>query len=112
SGTRLNVKPKFHHVAVVHNVIFAFHADFAGSFSVVHGTGGNKILKGNHFGFNESTLEVGVNHTGSFWGSVTFADGPGAGLFRASGQVSLQAKSLETNAGQLIQAGFILTVHF
>ena len=37
----LNVEPKLHHVAVLHYVLFAFHAYLAGGLGVVHASRGH-----------------------------------------------------------------------
>src|SRR5699024_7042372 len=77
-----------------------------------HGASGVEVFEGNNLSLDEALFKVGVNHTGGLRGSRALADGPGAGLLWASGQVGLQAEGLETSSRQGLKTRFGLPNRF
>jgi hypothetical protein len=82
-AARLYVKSKLHHVAILHDVVFTFHANLALSFGFCHGAGGNKIIERNYFGFDKPALKIGMDNAGCLWSTPTLLYGPGPSLLGA-----------------------------
>ncbi len=77
-------------VAVLENVLFAFEAILAG----FAGGGGaaqpSEVLITDHFGFDKTLFEIGMDDTGGLRGFPAFLDRPSADLFFTGGEVGLQ----------------------
>ena len=57
-------EPEFHDVAVLYDVVLAFHADLAGGLRGGHGTGREKVVIGDDLSLDETPLEVGMDDAG------------------------------------------------
>ena len=98
-----HVEAELHHVAVGHDVVLALDADLAGRLGGGHGSGGDEVVEGDDLGLDEALLEVGVNDAGRLGRGVALVNRPRAGLFRARGEVGLQAQGVEAGARQRVQ---------
>src|SRR5699024_10246994 len=96
------VKPELHHVAVAHDVVFAFHAHPAGRLRRVHGAGCHQFVKRNDLGFDETALEVGMDDAGSLGGRRSLGNRPCPCCLRTGRQGGLKPKRVETGTGQSI----------
>src|SRR5688572_24517811 len=81
----LDVKPEFDDVVWLHNVCFAFGADFAAGFGGLFGTGGDKVGVVYDLGGYKTALKVAVDHAGGLGRGATFFDRPGAHFVFARG---------------------------
>ena len=79
-------------VPVGEHVLLAFEAKLAGITRFLHGAGCDQVFVRDHFGFDESLLEVGVNDSRSLRGGHSLAEGPGPGFFFPGGQKTGQAE--------------------
>ena len=82
----LHIKPEHYHIAVLHDVFFAFHADEAFFSGGGLGFVFKKVFPVDDFGFDEAPLEVGVDLAGSLGSFGSPGDGPGAGFFLTGGE--------------------------
>src|SRR3972149_12128955 len=73
---RLHVKSEVHHIAILHHILLAFHTHLAGIFRALLALVFHEIVEGNHFGTNETALEVVVDHARRLGGGIAFVDGP------------------------------------
>src|SRR4051794_28211854 len=58
----LHVEAELHHVAVLHDVVLALHADLARGLGGVHRTGRHEVVVGDDLSLDEALLEVRVDH--------------------------------------------------
>src|SRR5690606_33460227 len=61
---RLYGETKFHHVAVLHDVVLALHACLAARTRLGGRAGFNEVVKRSDLGLDETLLEVGVDDAG------------------------------------------------
>src|SRR5699024_7712205 len=102
----LDVKAKFHDIAVLHQVVLTFKANLPFCLSFGHRTGVKQVCERYDLGANEASLEVSVNDPGSFWSGIALIDSPSARFFWPCGQVRLQAQRFKTNSIKLVHTGF------
>ena len=95
---KLHVEAEFDNIAFLHDVVFAFHADFAGGAAVVDGAVFHEVVVGDDFGLNEAFFEVTVNNASGLGCGISLVNGPGANFFFAGGEVGLQPQGAEAGA--------------
>lgn len=86
----LDVEFEFYHIAVLHDVGFAFGTELAGGFDGLFGAELFEIIEITNTGCDEAALEVGMDGAGGFGGGGTLLDGPGAAFFLAGGEERLE----------------------
>src|SRR5206468_7653934 len=99
-GVRLDVELEMDYVAVLDQVVFAFHAVEAffaggGDRAALH-----QVVKCDGFGFDEAALEIGMNNPGGFRSGGPGADRPGTGFFVVEGEKGAQAQQMIGAANQ------------
>src|SRR3569833_363906 len=102
-----SVEAEEHDVAVLDDVVLALVAGLAVFLGCDFAAEGDVVVVGDGLGTDETAFKIGVEHSGSLRGPGALADGPGARLFRAGGEICLQAKQLVGFADQSIQAGLM-----
>ena len=102
----LYIKSKFYYISVLHDVGFAFGAEFAGGFDGLFGAELFQIVIITDLSGDEDTLEIGVDGAGGFWGSGAFFDSPGTAFFLAGGQEGLKPKCLVGGFNELAEGVF------
>src|SRR4051794_21233743 len=78
-----DVEAELHHVAVLHDVVLALHADLAELLGLEHGAGCHEVVEGDDLRLDEAALEVGVDHARGLGGGGALGDRPGTGLLGA-----------------------------
>src|SRR4030088_2258289 len=78
--------PNVHHVAVLHDVVFAFEAQGALGAGVGFGAGFEKLIPADGFGANEMMFQIGMNGAGALLGAGVGGYLPGAALVFAGGE--------------------------
>src|SRR5689334_11975499 len=63
-----DVEAELDYVAVLHDVVLAFHADLADGAGLDQGAGLDEVGVGDDLGLDEAALEVGVDDAGGFGG--------------------------------------------
>ena len=58
--------PDMHHVAILHDVVFAFQAQRAFAAGVGFGTSFQQLVPANSFGANEMLFQIGMNRARGF----------------------------------------------
>ena len=96
------------HVAVLHDVLFAFHAGLALGLRFRDRTSLDEVSKRNDLALDEAALEVCVDRASSLRRRGTLRDGPRAGFFGACGEVGLKAECVEAYASKLRNAALFL----
>lgn len=94
------------HIAVLDNIVFAFHpiaAAFAGDGK---GTQPDEIVETDGFRFDESLFEVGMNYPGGFGGVVAGVDGPSPDLLVVMGEEGSQSQQPVGGMDQGVDARF------
>ena len=66
------------HIAIFHLIGFAFDTHFSGLFGGLFAIKRHKIIIGNGFGANKSTLKITMNYTSGLRGQRALRDGPSA----------------------------------
>src|SRR3546814_9431802 len=89
------VEAELHDVAVLHDVVLALEPRLALRASLGHRAERDEVVEGDDLGLDEALLEVGVDDPGRLRGLPALADRPRAHLFRALGQVGLEAEGVE-----------------
>ena len=100
----LNLKKRMS--AVFDDVFFAFGAEEAFFFDGLFGAQGEEVIGGVAVGFDEAFFEVGVDHAGGAWGFGAAADGPGADLLDAGGEVGDQVEEAVGGVDEAVEAWF------
>ena len=77
----------------MHDVGFAFSAEFAGGFDGLLGAVLFEVIIVCDLGGDKTAFEIGMNGAGGFGGGGAFLDGPGATFFFASSEERLETKS-------------------
>src|SRR5208282_5353751 len=85
-GTRSAGMPDVHHVAILHDVVFAFEAERAFGAGVGFGAGFEQLIPADGFGADEMFFEVGVDGPGSLLRAAVGGDGPSAALIFSGGE--------------------------
>src|SRR5690606_18734886 len=85
SATRTcsHVEPELDHIAVVHDVLLALHADLACRAGIGHGAGSHEVVVGHDLGLDEATLEVRVDDARRLRRRRALRDRPRARFLRA-----------------------------
>ena len=86
----LDVEFEFYHIAVLHDVGFAFGTELAGGFDGLFGAELFEIIEITNTGCDEAALEVGMDGAGGFGGGGAFFNGPGTTFFFACSEKRLQ----------------------
>ncbi|MBG9885235.1 hypothetical protein ABE10_01255, partial [Bacillus toyonensis] len=102
-------EPKFHHVAVLHDVVLALQAGLAFGAGLGDGAGLDEVVERDDLRLDEALLEVGVDDACGLRRLPALADGPGPRLLGAGGEVGLQSQGVEADARELVEAGLVLT---
>ena len=105
----LVVEAELHDVAVVHDVVLALNASLALGASLSDGASRDEVVEADDLSLDETLLEVSVNNAGSLRCLGALRDRPRASLFRTSREIRLQAKSVEADAGELVETTLFLT---
>ena len=90
----LHVEAEDHHVAVLHDVVLALHAEPAGLARAGLAAERHVVVIADRLGLDEAALEVGVDDTCGLGGLGTDSNRPGADLLGAGGEEALQAEQL------------------
>src|SRR6266481_419169 len=77
-GSALHRKAKMDDVAVLDNVVFTFQSKLSRFFTFCLAAKDNKILVGDHFGADKTTLDIAMNLSCRFPGDGSLGDGPSA----------------------------------
>src|SRR5262245_30867462 len=92
TARQLHVEQEVHDVAVVDDVLLAFHAQLAGRLDARFAAVLVEVFERIDLRANEALLEVGVDHAGRLGRRRPLADRPRANLFLASREVRLQTE--------------------
>ena len=103
-GSLAYIKSKFHHIAWLHDIGFAFGADLAGFARFGFGACCHEVIIIHHLRRNEASLEVGVDDSGGLGCRPALVDRPGVHFLGARGEVALQAERIVRCPDQLCQA--------
>src|SRR5581483_11505222 len=71
------IEAKMHHVAILHDIVLAFEAKFAGFPGSRFAAESNIVVIGDHFGPDKSLLEIAVNDTRRLGRARSLRHGPG-----------------------------------
>ena len=88
----LDVEAEDHHVAVLHHVILALHAQASRLLGTLLPTEGHIVVVTDGLGLDEAALEVGVDDAGRLGRLRSDADGPGTDLLRTGREEALQSQ--------------------
>ena len=100
----LHVEPELHHVAVLHDVFLALDPQLAGFAGLGVGAEADEVVEVDGLGRDEAALEIAVDDAGGGGRFVAGADGPGAGLLLAGGEVGAQAEQVIDGADERADA--------
>ena len=95
-----------HDVAVLHDVFLAFLPGLAVFLCAAFAVELDVVGVGDGFGLDEALLEIAVDDAGGLRGGRAFLDRPGAGFFRADGEVGLEAEEFVAGADDAVEARF------
>jgi CheY-like chemotaxis protein len=104
-----NIEAEMQDIAVLHDIVLAFHAQFAGFPDFLLGTQGKQILAMIGFGLDKAPLKVGMNNAGRLRGAGTFPERPGPHFGFAGREIGPQAEQIITGLNQAIQTGLFQT---
>ena len=107
-----DVKPEQHHVAVLNDVILALSAHLAGLFGAAFAIVRDIVFKGDRLSADKAFFKVAMDDPGSLRRGPARPDGPGARLFRAGGEIGLQAKQRLARMDQAVEAWFLEAERF
>src|SRR5947209_8540872 len=105
-----HVEQKVHDVAVLDDVLLAFHPQLTGGLDRGLVVVSLEVLDGVDLRADEALLEVGMDHTRRLRCGRTLADGPRADLLLAGREVRLQSEQAVTLARETRQRGLGQTV--
>ena len=108
----LDIEFELDDIAVLHNVGFAFGAEFAGGSYGLLGAEGLEVVVITDLGSDEAAFEIGVDGAGGFGGGGAFFDGPGATFLLTSGEEGLEAESFVGGFDEFAEGVFFDTVGF
>ncbi len=97
----LHVEAEFHYVAVLHHIVLAFDAKFAGLARLGFGAQRHELLKRDGLSSDESALEITMDHSGSRRCLVAGADCPRSRLLGASCKVGSKTEKVINRADEL-----------
>ena len=78
--------PNVHHVAILHDIVFAFEPERALGTGVGLGAGFEKLVPADGFGADEMFFQIRVDGAGRFLGAGVRGDLPGAAFVLAGGE--------------------------
>ena len=78
--------PDMHHIAILHDVIFAFETQRAFGAGIGFGAGFQQLVPANGFSANEVLLQIGMDGAGSFHRAGADGNRPGAAFVFAGGE--------------------------
>ena len=84
--------PDVHHVAILHDVVFAFEAQRAFGAGVGFGAGFEQLVPADGFSADEMLFQIGVDGTGGFHGAGVDGNRPGAAFVFAGGEEGNQSQ--------------------
>jgi hypothetical protein len=105
-GLALDVEFEEEDVAIFDGVLFAFGAKQAGFFDGLLAPVFEEVGGGVAVGLDETLFEVGVDDACSAGGPGAAADGPGADLLHAGGEVSDEVEERVGGVDEAVEAGF------
>src|SRR5271170_7652773 len=101
----LDVEFEEEDVAVFDDVLFAFGAEEALFLDGLLAAVGEEVVGGVAVGFDESLFEVGVDDACGAGGLGAAADGPGADLLHAGGEVGDEIEQTVGGVDEAVEAG-------
>src|SRR5271170_3579680 len=107
AGRYLNVELEEEDVAVFDDVLFAFGAEEASFFDGLFATVFEEVGGGVAVGFDEALFEVGVDDARGSGGFGAAADGPGADLLYACGEVRDEVEERVRGVDEAVEAWFL-----
>src|ERR1700733_12964854 len=102
---RSDVELEEEDVAILHYIFFAFGAEEASFFDGLLVAVLEEVVGGVAVGFDEATLEVGVDDACGSGGLRATFDGPGANLLYASGEVGDEVEEAIGGVDEAVEAG-------
>src|SRR5438034_3114533 len=99
-----DVEPEVDHVAIAYDVVLSFQSHLSGFFRALLAFAGDVVRVGDHFGADETALEVGVDHARGLRRRGADWDGPGVRFLRPSGEIGLKAEQRVPGADQAVEA--------
>ena len=86
----LHIKPKVHHITVLHDIVFSFDGKFSSFFTACFRA--ILLIVGNfdHFSLDKAFFEICMNNTRGLWSFPPFFDRPGSHFCLSSRKVSNQ----------------------
>ena len=102
----LDVEQEVDNVAIFHDVVFTFDAEFAGFFDGLFVFEFFEVGEGVDFSADEAPFEVGVNDTRGLRGGGTYGNGPSADFFFTGCKVRMQAQEVIGCVGDGFEGGF------
>ena len=94
------------HVAVLHHIFLAFQAELAGLARARLALVGDIVVIGDGLGADKALFEIRMDDARRSRAARALLDGPGAGLFRADGEIGHQMQELVARADDPVEAGF------
>src|SRR5690606_16082665 len=98
-----NVEAKVDHIAIADDVLFPFDRHLAGFFALSFAAESEEVLPPNDFGFDESSLEVRVNHASSLGRRRAFQNSPSPALLLSGREVSDEPEKIISGANHRVQ---------
>ena len=93
-----------HHVAVAHDVLFAFGRELACIAALGLAAELHEVLPPDDLGLDEAALEVGVDDAGGLGGEGALRDRPGANFLHAGREIRREAQQLVAGADDGVEA--------
>src|SRR5579862_618162 len=108
----LFVEQEVHHVAVLHDIIFSFRAQFARGAAAFFAFVVHKIVVAGDFGADEALFKISVDHTRRARRFPAFLNLPRAHFDFAGRQIRAKAQQVVAFVDQPVKAAFLHAVHF
>src|SRR5574341_42385 len=79
-------KAEVSNIGIFNDIVFAFQAELAGFLAFRLAAVNDEVIVGDHFGADETTLNIAMNLAGGLFGHRALSDGPSANFVLTGGK--------------------------